>query len=1710
MSEKMTAVTEKMNNLNRRTIAIILAVALVLSVFAGTGWFAVSKADETNVTVNSKTTMDAIINNYDNIADNFDYCKYAGDLLSSGVRKNIIEKICKYETPSSSLASDLRSNNDYQAAYLVWRGLESTEDIKNHYTTVIIKSIADYYSKDTFISVINNSSISHVIKFKKYANSLVSASSEYSILKDIISSKPNISDWTEDEKNAISKSVDEYIKQQKLTYVGPIINSKSFERAEKLLGYCKTYDQFAAKVGAYVALEKVQDETIEFLEEVRQNAVFGRRDYLEFVESLDLVIEIAKGNEEVFFNKINKDAYSLFGKPLIQKALKNLFVQSVSAFLSGGATIVISTVLDVAKIATSITKGLGNIAFSVDAKLDSYQIMCCLRDYEDAMQKALYKDVCNINQLKEDSYATNIKKVLAGTELLFKVLDYDCDIYLKLIDTCLKDKVTLGASNSDLGEAKNQINLLKQMIAEDYQTWIIPGGSCDSTAWVITDDGVLIIYGYGEMNGYGAGAAPWYKQKDLIHNISVSSAIDWIGSYAFYGLNSLDRNIVFIKPYKYNEGCFNEIPNRTNLLFAETPHFWRNHEIKANIYSKEGIADDDYGNVGLSGSVFLTENVSFISCWRGIIVRNGGRFSCQDMTNADGTFIVDPGGYVEVRGDLTGGSGIRVNGTMIIRGNCLKRGIDMTTSGARLEIFGDYGGHNVDVWTGTINNGTAILHGNVYGKFYTSGDNLTILNGTEKQEVASFSVANLRLENTSSEGVKFTTWATVTGSLFSSTKNMTNGRLLRLCGTIVGNEYYGDFRLDNGATIDHDLVVHGSVYGFPNGFDRGNVCEPGVVLTVEKNLDLTANGTYGGNESTLLIPNGATVNVRGDALLSGNYYPGSNWMVQRVTLQIDGELNVDGNFLTGTNGFASLKMVSPSSKLFIGGKYRGYQIVEKNIIAAGEPSQVTSDIQAGTLEVRGDIEKLVVKGTTSVYSCGTKISNSAFTGDTVVVLNSNEKQIVADCAFFSTVVLLHNNGLIVQGKVSVSNLFNHNGKTFEIQDTVNSTFVDFDNDGLLDNEDPYPTDPNNEKHYTETKHQYELVGKIAATCTEGGLEKYRCSICGATREKAVPALGHNFTWASNMHIAPTCTAKGYTVQTCSRCGETQQVNELPTTGHDYGDVLGASHIATIYDANHRFKDSLAYTPNTVTANTVGSTPIESDSLFEAAWMTLPREIRLGMNDLSAMEGYYLSRQRQPLFFHSMETTIPAAFAYDASAGRAPEESALPYTDGKGNLYVVDGETITVSLSKEEALAKGILNDDGTVNVKTAIAEGYDLAYSAGLPGTYIILPDLEFESMLSGWNTPVSIFHYDGKGTASPGIYTVNYCFYNEKRSGLAGTTIKVYDTDALNYKTPATTDTPAQLHHRCIDCGEEIVEDITNNGELKIRASSLSLGNNLIMNFKVSQNTLEGFDDPYVEVLRNGKTTRITSFKEQGNDYVFSFENIAPQTMNDELSATLYATKDGALYGSSTLKTSVKSYAKFLLETYSSDKYAKLRTLVVDLLNYGAEAQKYRDYKTNDLVNAELTSEQRSWASGGDLSLSDITDSSYQTVETPVASWSSVALILDNSVTVRYKFTANDIDGMSIKVKYGDTGKEFDSSCFESLGEGTYSFKFSELSAHQMQVPLYATIYKDGEAVSNTFAYNVESYAARVKQTQPNTALGKLTDALMRYGFSATKYKNS
>ena len=82
--------------------------------------------------------------------------------------------------------------------------------------------------------------------------------------------------------------------------------------------------------------------------------------------------------------------------------------------------------------------------------------------------------------------------------------------------------------------------------------------------------------------------------------------------------------------------------------------------------------------------------------------------------------------------------------------------------------------------------------------------------------------------------------------------------------------------------------------------------------------------------------------------------------------------------------------------------------------------------------------------------------------------------------------------------------------------------------------------------------------EVAATCTEAGSYEsvVYCAVCDAelSRETvATPALGHDLIHHDAK--APTCTAVGWNeYDTCSRCDYTTY-EELPATGHNYGDPV---------------------------------------------------------------------------------------------------------------------------------------------------------------------------------------------------------------------------------------------------------------------------------------------------------------------------------------------------------------------------------------------------------------------------------------------------------------------------------------------------------------------------------------------------------------------------
>lgn len=292
-----------------------------------------------------------------------------------------------------------------------------------------------------------------------------------------------------------------------------------------------------------------------------------------------------------------------------------------------------------------------------------------------------------------------------------------------------------------------------------------------------------------------------------------------------------------------------------------------------------------------------------------------------------------------------------------------------------------------------------------------------------------------------------------------------------------------------------------------------------------------------------------------------------------------------------------------------------------------------------------------------------------------------------------------------------------------------------------------------------------------------------------------------------------------------------------------------------------------------------------------------------------------------------------------------------------------------------------------------------------------------------------------------------------------------------------------------------------------KIKTVSLSLESSITMNYKVLKTAVADFENPYIEFTRNGKTTTITDYTEQGDYYVFSYRDIAPQAMNDTVQAVLYATYNDVLYNSKPVDYSVSAYAYAMLEKCSSNQYARLRTLLVDLLNYGAAAQIYQNYKTDDLVNADLTDTQKSWASSQELNLMNVTDKACDIVENPAVEWKAVGLQLNDSVAVRYKFAAEDVNDIQLKVTCGKSEWMYGAESFADNGDGTYTFIFNALNADKMQKDIYITAMNGDTAVSNTMRYSVESYAKQIQDSMPNSSLRKLTDAMMRYGISASNY---
>ena len=289
---------------------------------------------------------------------------------------------------------------------------------------------------------------------------------------------------------------------------------------------------------------------------------------------------------------------------------------------------------------------------------------------------------------------------------------------------------------------------------------------------------------------------------------------------------------------------------------------------------------------------------------RGTLDLNGYKLTITgNLIHSGGTILVN-GGELEVQEDYRVQS---VNGTSYANSAGI---LNMTNGADTVKVLGDFvmqstQSHKDKLTAGTLEVGGDLteLSGGSSNNFYTSDAHTVILNGSEKQTVkfaynsqSNSRVNNLKILNTSADGVTFADSIYVVGDLHNTNSIITNSKNIILAGTLADNAWNHDIWLNESRTLSADTEIGGNLY-----LNGGTLDLNGYTLKVNENLYLSANGS-----TTYLKINKGKLYVNGNfnmQRINGNYGEGYLTMVNSEDyICVNGDFTVNvwysGNKLT--------------------------------------------------------------------------------------------------------------------------------------------------------------------------------------------------------------------------------------------------------------------------------------------------------------------------------------------------------------------------------------------------------------------------------------------------------------------------------------------------------------------------------------------------------------------------------------------------------------------------------------------------------------------------------------------------------------------------------------------------------------------------------------------------------------------------------------------
>ncbi len=289
------------------------------------------------------------------------------------------------------------------------------------------------------------------------------------------------------------------------------------------------------------------------------------------------------------------------------------------------------------------------------------------------------------------------------------------------------------------------------------------------------------------------------------------------------------------------------------------------------------------------------------------------------------------------------------------------------------------------------------------------------------------------------------------------------------------------------------------------------------------------------------------------------------------------------------------------------------------------------------------------------------------------------------------------------------------------------------------------------------------------------------------------------------------------------------------------------------------------------------------------------------------------------------------------------------------------------------------------------------------------------------------------------------------------------------------------------VETGMDVVDRFNFSG------ARVVMGNNLDMQFAFAKSAVSDWTGHYVKVTRSyadGNADQVTTipvseWTDSGSVYMVTYAGLAAKEMADEITLVICNAEGQEV--SNPWVDSMRNYAMRNLDKSAQN----LKVLFVDMLNYGAAAQSYFNYGTNDLANSQLTDAQKALASEAK----------------PVTNYQSggpmARLILESNINFQLAFSGTPA-GAYAKVSFtnhqGNKIEETIAADDLLTVSGMKSIILTKLVVADARQLVTVTFYNADGTVFKTYEESIESYVARNSSTQLLLDFMKFADSAHAY----------